>query len=144
MAHFFWCSRELIIAIDSSFSMNHGQFQSRFDLAKKHAFEAVKSLPLGKFSMVVMGGEPDVIFRHSDPDLDTLEQRLDSLKVHPVALPLDNALSAVESLLESRILPTKSPVPHRRTKANLGKSLSRNSTVCGIAEDGCNFSCAAL
>ena len=100
--------RELIIAIDGSFSMNHGQFQSRFDLAKKHAFEAVKSLPSGsKFSMVVMGGEPDVIFRHSDPDLDTLEQRLDSLKAHPVALSLDNALSAVESLLDESDLANK-------------------------------------
>ena len=100
--------RELIIAIDGSFSMNHGQFQSRFDLAKKHAFEAVKSLPSGsKFSMVVMGGEPDVMFRHSDPDLDTLEQRLDSLKVHPVALSLDNALSAVEFLLDESDLTNK-------------------------------------
>ena len=28
---------ELILVIDSSYSMNHGQYESRFDLAKKKA-----------------------------------------------------------------------------------------------------------
>ena len=36
-------SRELILVIDSSYSMNHGQYESRFDLAKKKAMKMASS-----------------------------------------------------------------------------------------------------
>ena len=92
-----------------------------------------------------MGGEPDVIFRHSDPDLDTLEQRLDSSK-SILSLSFIGQRSLRGRILARRVgsCQQRGPVPHRRTKAYLEKSLSQLSTVFGIAEDGCNFSCAAL
>ena len=100
--------RELILAVDASYSMNHGQFESRFDLAKKHALKAVESLPPGsQFSMVTLGNQPEVLVRHSEPDLDVLKRRLDSLEVQPVGLSLDACLPTIESLLQEADLANK-------------------------------------
>lgn len=100
--------RELILAVDASYSMNHGQFESRIDLAKKRAVEAVENLPVGsKLSLVTLGREPEVLFRHSDPDLDTLKRRLDSMEVHPSRLSLDTALSSIGYLLDESDLANK-------------------------------------
>ena len=93
--------RELILVLDASYSMNHGQFESRFDLAKKRAVEAVESLPVGsKVSLIAMGRETEVLFRHGDPEVDDLKRRLDSLQAQPVELNLAEGLSQIESLVE--------------------------------------------
>ena len=100
--------RELILVLDASYSMNHGQFESRFDLAKKRAVEAVESLPVGsKVSLIAMGRETEVLFRHGDPEVDDLKRRLDSLHAQPVELNLAEGLSQIESLVEESDLSGK-------------------------------------
>ena len=100
--------RELILVLDASYSMNHGQFESRFDLAKKRAVEAVESLPVGsKVSLIAMGRETEVLFRHGDPEVDDLKRRLDSLQAQPVELNLAEGLSQIESLVEESDLSGK-------------------------------------
>ena len=65
-----------------------------------------------------------------------MEQRLDSLKAHPVALSLDNALSAVESLLDESDLANKEVQfltdGQKQTWESL--SLATLDRFCGIAK----------
>ncbi len=93
--------RDLVLAIDASYSMNHGQFESRLSQAKRQAVQIVKSLPSGsQLSLVVMGSEPEVLMRHSDPDVEVLQDRLDTLEAQPVSLALADSLEAIDSLLK--------------------------------------------
>ena len=93
-------SRELILVIDSSYSMNHGQYESRFDLAKKKAMKIVNSLPSGsKISLVTIGDEPEVLIRHRDPSEISLERYFAALKAKPEGFGLEVSLSVLDELL---------------------------------------------
>ena len=93
-------SRELILVIDSSYSMNHGQYESRFDLAKKKAMKIVNSLPSGsKISLVTIGDEPEVLIRHKDPSEISLERYFAALKAKPEGFGLEVSLSVLDELL---------------------------------------------
>ena len=93
-------SRELILVIDSSYSMNHGQYESRFDLAKKKAMKIVNSLPSGsKISLVTIGDEPEVLIRHKDPSEISLERYFAALEAKPEGFGLEVSLSVLDELL---------------------------------------------
>ena len=93
-------SRELILVIDSSYSMNHGQYESRFDLAKKKAMKIVNSLPSGsKISLVTIGDEPEVLIRHRDPSEISLERYFAALEAKPEGFGLEVSLSVLDELL---------------------------------------------
>ena len=93
-------SRELILVIDSSYSMNHGQYESRFDLAKKKAMKIVNSLPSGsKISLVTIGDEPEVLIRHKDPSEISLERYFAALEEKPEGFGLEVSLSVLDELL---------------------------------------------
>ena len=93
-------SRELILVIDSSYSMNHGQYESRFDLAKKKAMKIVNSLPSGsKISLVTIGDEPEVLIRHRDPSEISLERYFAALEAKPEGFGLEVSLSLLDELL---------------------------------------------
>jgi len=93
-------SRELILVIDSSYSMNHGQYESRFDLAKKKAMKVVNSLPSGsKISLVTIGDEPEVLIRHKDPSEISLERYFAALEAKPEGFGLEVSLSVLDELL---------------------------------------------
>ena len=93
-------SRELILVIDSSYSMNHGQYESRFDLAKKKAMKIVNSLPSGsKISLVTIGDEPEVLIRHRDPSEISLERYFAALETKPEGFGLEVSLSVLDELL---------------------------------------------
>ena len=93
-------SRELILVIDSSYSMNHGQYESRFDLAKKKAMKIVNSLPSGsKVSLVTIGDEPEVLIRHKDPSEISLERYFAALEAKPEGFGLEVSLSVLDELL---------------------------------------------
>ena len=93
-------SRELILVIDSSYSMNHGQYESRFDLAKKKAMKIVNSLPSGsKVSLVTIGDEPEVLIRHKDPSEISLERYFAALEAKPEGFGLEVSLSLLDELL---------------------------------------------
>ena len=93
-------SRELILVIDSSYSMNHGQYESRFDLAKKKAMKIVNSLPSGsKISLVTIGDEPEVLIRHKDPSEISLERYFAALEAKPEGFGLEVSLSLLDELL---------------------------------------------
>ena len=94
-------SRELILVIDSSYSMNHGQYESRFDLAKKKAMKIVNSLPSGsKISLVTIGDEPEVLIRHKDPSEISLERYFAALEAKPEGFGLEVSLSVLDELLD--------------------------------------------
>ena len=94
-------SRELILVIDSSYSMNHGQYESRFDLAKKKAMKIVNSLPSGsKISLVTIGDGPEVLIRHRDPSEISLERYFAALKAKPEGFGLEVSLSVLDELLD--------------------------------------------
>ena len=94
-------SRELILVIDSSYSMNHGQYESRFDLAKKKAMKIVNSLPSGsKISLVTIGDEPEVLIRHRDPSEISLERYFAALEAKPEGFGLEFSLSVLDELLD--------------------------------------------
>ena len=94
-------SRELILVIDSSYSMNHGQYESRFDLAKKKAMKIVNSLPSGsKISLVTIGDEPEVLIRHRDPSEISLERYFAALEAKPEGFGLEVSLSVLDELLD--------------------------------------------
>lgn len=94
-------SRELIVAIDASYSMNHGQYESRFELAKKKALELVESLPSGSMlSMIAIGAQPDVLIRHKDPSKLSMEKYLSSLQAKPENFGLEASLSVIEELVD--------------------------------------------
>ena len=94
-------SRELILVIDSSYSMNHGQYESRFDLAKKKAMKIVNSLPSGsKISLVTIGDEPEVLIRHKDPSEISLERYFAALEAKPEGFGLEVSLSILDELLD--------------------------------------------
>ena len=94
-------SRELILVIDSSYSMNHGQYESRFDLAKKKAMKIVNSLPSGsKISLVTIGDEPEVLIRHKDPSEILLERYFAALEAKPEGFGLEFTLSVLDELLD--------------------------------------------
>ena len=94
-------SRELILVIDSSYSMNHGQYESRFDLAKKKAMKIVNSLPSGsKISLVTIGDEPEVLIRHKDPSEISLERYFAALEAKPEGFGLEFTLSVLDELLD--------------------------------------------
>lgn len=94
-------SRELILVIDSSYSMNHGQYESRFDLAKKKAMKVVNSLPSGsKISLVTIGDEPEVLIRHKDPSEISLERYFAALEAKPEGFGLEVSLSVLDELLD--------------------------------------------
>ena len=93
-------SRELILVIDCSYSMNHGQYESRFDLAKKKAMKVVSSLPSGsKISLVTIGDEPEVLIRHKDPSEISLERYFAALEAKPEGFGLEVSLSVLDELL---------------------------------------------
>ena len=93
-------SRELILVIDSSYSMNHGQYESRFDLAKKKAMKIVNSLPSGsKISLVTIGDGPEVLIRHRDPSEISLERYFAALEAKPEGFGLEVSLSVLDELL---------------------------------------------
>ena len=93
-------SRELILVIDSSYSMNHGQYESRFDLAKKKAMKIVNSLPSGsKISLVTIGDVPEVLIRHRDPSEISLERYFAALEAKPEGFGLEVSLSVLDELL---------------------------------------------
>ena len=93
-------SKELILVIDSSYSMNHGQYESRFDLAKKKAMKIVNSLPSGsKISLVTIGDEPEVLIRHRDPSEISLERYFAALEAKPEGFGLEVSLSVLDELL---------------------------------------------
>ena len=93
-------SRELILVVDSSYSMNHGQYESRFDLAKKKAMKIVNSLPSGsKISLVTIGDEPEVLIRHKDPSEISIERYFAALEAKPEGFGLEVSLSVLDELL---------------------------------------------
>ena len=94
--------REVIIALDTSYSMHHGQFENRLALAKKRVKEIVGSLSAeSRVSLVLMGEEPEVLLRHSAPDRDLLERRLETLEARPVSLSLEASVAAIEELVNA-------------------------------------------
>ena len=92
-------SRELIVAIDASYSMNHGPYESRFERAKKKAMKLIESLPSGsRLSLIAIGSQADVLIRHKDPSKLLMERYLSSLRVKPERFELEASLSAIEEL----------------------------------------------
>ncbi|MED5281296.1 MAG: BatA domain-containing protein, partial [Verrucomicrobiota bacterium] len=94
-------SRELIVAIDASYSMNHGPYESRFERAKKKAMKLIESLPSGsRLSLIAIGSQADVLIRHKDPSKLSMERYLSSLRVKPERFELEASLSAIEELVD--------------------------------------------
>ena len=94
-------SRELIVAIDASYSMNHGPYESRFERAKKKAMKLIESLPSGsRLSLIAIGSQADVLIRHKDPSKLSMERYLSSLRIKPERFELEASLSAIEELVD--------------------------------------------
>lgn len=104
-------SREVVVGVDTSYSMKHGQFDSRFALAIRQVRQVLGDLPTGsKVSLVAMGTQPDVVLRHADPNPDLIDKRLESMKPTDGLMSLDANLAMLAELAAESDLPNRSVV----------------------------------
>ena len=108
-----WLSGEaragVVIAIDSSFSMGHTEDGiSRFDRALEQARIIAKSIQHGDpVSLVLMGGEDEVIIRNMAFDPVRFNKSLKEAKTSSATLDLDRVAKRISELVEDMDAPQK-------------------------------------
>lgn len=92
----------VVIAIDGSFSMSHGDGQvSRFDQAIEHAKTISDSIKPGDpVSLVLLGGDNRVVLRNVAYDPDRFEEVLSQLQPTPQAMELGSVPKQLEALVQ--------------------------------------------
>lgn len=92
----------VVIAIDGSFSMSHGDGQvSRFDRAIEHAKTISDSIKPGDpVSLVLLGGDNRVVLRNVAYDPDRFEEVLSQLQPTPQAMELGSVPKQLEALVQ--------------------------------------------
>ena len=94
--------RELIIGLDASYSMRHGQLTPRFELAAEKVRELCRDLPAGsRVSLVRMGAEPDVDMRHTPYDPNRLDKLLEGLAPSPEPLRMEKSLAEIKKIAKA-------------------------------------------
>ena len=108
-----WFSGEtragVVLAIDSSFSMEHGsKGATRFNRALDQArVIGEKLLPGDPVSMILLGGEDEVIARNMAFDPDRFEALLQKAKSVPAGIDLDRVPKRLKELLDDMDAPQK-------------------------------------
>ena len=99
----------VVIAIDSSFSMDHAEDGiSRFDRALEQAGIIANSIQHGDpVSLVLMGGEDEVIIRNMAFDPVRFNKSLKEAKTSSATLDLDRVAKRISELVEDMDAPQK-------------------------------------
>jgi hypothetical protein len=89
----------MVVAIDASFSMSHGEF-SRFEMAVNKARKILETAKQGDpVSLVLMSNRPEILLRRTGYDPSVFNGLLDKLKApKPFRLSLDRNLELIEEL----------------------------------------------
>ena len=99
----------IVLAIDSSFSMGHGsEGTSRFDRALEQAKIISESIrPGDPVSLVLMGGQDEVLVRNMAFDQERFGQLLERAKPSPAGLDLNRVPKRIEEWLDDMDAPQK-------------------------------------
>ena len=99
----------VVIALDASFSMEHGGGDSRrFDRALEQVnVISEKIQPGDPVTLILLGGEDKVLIRNMAFDRDRFRDLLQSAKVAPVGLDLDRVPKRLKELLDDMEAPKK-------------------------------------
>ena len=88
------------IAIDASYSMGHGKFNSRFDRARDITRDILASLTLGDPATIALCGErPRILLRGTGYEPSRFNDVLDEATVLPERLNLASTLTELETLV---------------------------------------------
>ena len=99
----------VVIGLDASFSMAHGEEgQTRFDRALEQVEVITKSLQPGDpVSLILLGGEDEVLIRNMAYDRERFRARLQDAKIIPAGLNLDRAPKRLKELAADLEAPRK-------------------------------------
>ena len=99
----------VVIAVDASFSMEHGgEGSTRFDRALEQVEVIAEQIQTGDpVSLILLGGEDEVLIRNMAFDADRFSDILETAKVAPAGLALDRVPKRLKELVDDMEAPEK-------------------------------------
>jgi hypothetical protein len=91
----------VVIALDASFSMQHGRDESRFDRAVKQARLIAEQVKLGdRVTLVMLAGDQDVVVRNMAYEPERFQAILETLEPVPEPLNLNHVPESLRALAD--------------------------------------------
>ena len=91
----------MVIAIDSSFSMDHGKYETRLKKAKERVGDILKTAKDGDpITIVLMGEQTRTLLRGANFELDRCDKELEKAEVYPERFNLERATTELAVLVD--------------------------------------------
>ena len=98
----------MVVAIDASYSMDHGKHSNRFDRAKEKARQVLKNANVGEpTTVVLLGQKPRILLRGVSYEETRFNKVLDEAATLPEGLNIDRCLADVADLVDELKAPLK-------------------------------------
>ncbi len=91
----------MVIAIDASFSMDHGKYETRLEKAKERVGDILKTAKDGDpITIVLMGEQTRTLLRGANFELDRCDKELEKATVYPERFNLERATGELAVLVD--------------------------------------------
>jgi hypothetical protein len=91
----------MVIAIDASFSMGHGKYETRLEKAKERVGDILKTAKDGDpITIVLMGEQTRTLLRGANFELDRCDKELEKATVYPERFNLERATGELAVLVD--------------------------------------------